>query len=133
MIEQDACQPRLGDRTRSDGVLTQRLRSAEPRRILCKGRRASNGRCWRIEVNGAGTHPLYQLLKREQPGLLGTQTIKWNFTRFVIDRQGNAILLVTGDVPHRYDEKPAIRALTALSVSSPPAAEGLFVSSTGSF
>lgn len=43
----------------------------------------------KIEVNGAGTHPLYELLKREKPGLLGTQAIKWNFTKFVIDRQGN--------------------------------------------
>jgi len=45
----------------------------------------------KIEVNGAGTHPLYQLLKREQPGLLGTQGIKWNFTKFVVDRHGKVV------------------------------------------
>jgi len=45
----------------------------------------------KIEVNGSGAHPLYQFLKREQPGLLGTQSIKWNFTKFVIDRQGEVV------------------------------------------
>ena len=45
----------------------------------------------KIEVNGAGTHPLFQLLKRERPGILGSQAIKWNFTKFVIDRQGKVV------------------------------------------
>src|SRR5277367_3348908 len=36
----------------------------------------------KIEVNGAGTHPLYAFLKKEKPGLLGSQGIKWNFTKF---------------------------------------------------
>ncbi len=42
----------------------------------------------KIEVNGANTHPLYQHLKAERPGLLGTQAIKWNFTKFLIARDG---------------------------------------------
>ncbi len=42
----------------------------------------------KIEVNGAQTHPLYQYLKQQQPGILGSQAIKWNFTKFLIDRQG---------------------------------------------
>jgi glutathione peroxidase len=42
----------------------------------------------KIEVNGAHTHPLYQYLKQQQPGILGSQAIKWNFTKFLIDRQG---------------------------------------------
>lgn len=41
----------------------------------------------KIEVNGANTHPLYQTLKEEAPGVLGTQAIKWNFTKFLVDRQ----------------------------------------------
>ena len=45
----------------------------------------------KIEVNGERAHPLYQLLKREAPGLLGTQAIKWNFTKFLVDRQGKVV------------------------------------------
>jgi glutathione peroxidase len=45
----------------------------------------------KIEVNGANTHPLFKTLKREAPGLLGTQAIKWNFTKFLIDR-GHRVL-----------------------------------------
>jgi glutathione peroxidase len=42
----------------------------------------------KIEVNGTGAHPLYQWLKRERPGVLGTEAIKWNFTKFLVDRSG---------------------------------------------
>lgn len=45
----------------------------------------------KIEVNGAGAHPLYQWLKQEAPGLLGTQSIKWNFTKFLIDPTGRVV------------------------------------------
>ena len=45
----------------------------------------------KIEVNGAGTHPLYQWLKSEKPGILGTERIKWNFTKFLINRQGEVV------------------------------------------
>jgi glutathione peroxidase len=40
----------------------------------------------KIEVNGANAHPLFKALKQEAPGLLGTEGIKWNFTKFLIDR-----------------------------------------------
>jgi glutathione peroxidase len=40
----------------------------------------------KIEVNGANAHPLFKALKQEAPGLLGTQAIKWNFTKFLVDR-----------------------------------------------
>ncbi len=43
----------------------------------------------KIEVNGPNTHPLYQLLKKQAPGLLGSEAIKWNFTKFLVDRSGN--------------------------------------------
>ncbi len=42
----------------------------------------------KIDVNGADTHPLYRLLKAEQPGVLGTEAIKWNFTKFLVGRDG---------------------------------------------
>jgi glutathione peroxidase len=45
----------------------------------------------RIEVNGPGTHALYQLLKSAKPGVLGTQRIKWNFTKFLVDREGTVV------------------------------------------
>ena len=45
----------------------------------------------KTEVNGEGTHPLYRVLKSEAKGLLGTQSIKWNFTKFLIDKAGNVI------------------------------------------
>ena len=45
----------------------------------------------RIDVNGPAAHPLYQFLTREKPGIFGTQPIKWNFTKFLIDRQGQPI------------------------------------------
>ena len=45
----------------------------------------------KIEVNGPGTHPLYQWLKHQAPGLLGTEGIKWNFTKFLVGRDGRVI------------------------------------------
>jgi glutathione peroxidase len=45
----------------------------------------------KIEVNGAGTHPLYQHLKSSKPGVLGTEGIKWNFTKFLVDRDGKVV------------------------------------------
>ena len=45
----------------------------------------------KIEVNGTSAHPLYRWLKSEQPGVLGTEAIKWNFTKFLIDRDGRVV------------------------------------------
>ena len=42
----------------------------------------------KIDVNGLHTHPLFEYLKSAAPGLLGTEAIKWNFTKFLIDRNG---------------------------------------------
>ncbi len=42
----------------------------------------------KIDVNGARTHPLFAALKRAAPGLFGTQAIKWNFTKFLVGRDG---------------------------------------------
>jgi glutathione peroxidase len=45
----------------------------------------------KIDVNGPDTHPLYQFLKSEKSGLLGTEAIKWNFTKFLVNRAGEVI------------------------------------------
>jgi glutathione peroxidase len=45
----------------------------------------------KVEVNGANAHPLYRWLKSEKAGVLGTAAIKWNFTKFLIDRTGNVV------------------------------------------
>ncbi len=45
----------------------------------------------KIEVNGDGAHPLYKFLKKQEKGLLGTEAIKWNFTKFLIDKKGNVV------------------------------------------
>jgi glutathione peroxidase len=45
----------------------------------------------KIKVNGESTHPLYQLLKAEAPGAFGTEAIKWNFTKFLVDRDGHVV------------------------------------------
>ena len=45
----------------------------------------------KVEVNGAQAHPLWQWLKAQAPGLLGTQGIKWNFTKFLVGRDGASV------------------------------------------
>lgn len=42
----------------------------------------------KVDVNGANAHPLFRFLTTALPGVLGTQPIKWNFTKFLVDRQG---------------------------------------------
>ena len=45
----------------------------------------------KIDVNGDHAAPLYKYLKQAKPGLLGSEAIKWNFTKFLIDRKGNVV------------------------------------------
>ncbi len=45
----------------------------------------------KIDVNGGDAAPLYQHLKKARPGLLGSEAIKWNFTKFLVDRKGNVV------------------------------------------
>ena len=45
----------------------------------------------KVDVNGEHTHPLFAYLKKEQKGLLGSEAIKWNFTKFLVDKKGNVI------------------------------------------
>ncbi len=45
----------------------------------------------KIDVNGAHTHPIYRILKASKRGILGTERIKWNFTKFLVDRNGSVV------------------------------------------
>ena len=45
----------------------------------------------KVDVNGSSAAPLYKYLKAEKPGLLGSEAIKWNFTKFLVDRNGNVL------------------------------------------
>jgi glutathione peroxidase len=54
----------------------------------------------KVEVNGGNADPFFKFLKHAKPGLLGLESIKWNFTKFLIDRQGNVVSR------HAPSEKP---------------------------
>lgn len=59
----------------------------------------------KIEVNGSGAHPLYQYLKKAQPGLFGSEAIKWNFTKFLVDREGQVLKrYAPGDTPEKIED-----------------------------
>ena len=45
----------------------------------------------KVDVNGEHTAPVYKYLKAEKPGLLGSEAIKWNFTKFLVDRKGHVV------------------------------------------
>ncbi len=64
----------------------------------------------KIEVNGSGADPFYRFLKKEKPGLFGSQSIKWNFTKFLIDRAGRVVArFAPTDKPDNI--RPAIEKL----------------------
>ena len=60
----------------------------------------------KTEVNGASAHPLYRWLKQAAPGVLGTEGIKWNFTKFLIDRNG--------EVLERYAPTTAVESIAPI-------------------
>ena len=45
----------------------------------------------KVDVNGADAHPLFSYLKQQAPGVLGSKAIKWNFTKFLVDQQGQVV------------------------------------------
>ena len=64
----------------------------------------------KIDVNGENTHPLYQWLKKEAKGLLGSESIKWNFTKFLVDAQGNVVKrYAPNDTPEKIEKDLARR------------------------
>lgn len=59
----------------------------------------------KIDVNGSGTHPLYAHLKSEKKGLLGSESIKWNFTKFLVDSEGAVVRrYAPNDTPEKISE-----------------------------
>lgn len=64
----------------------------------------------KVDVNGANAAPLFAFLKGQRPGLLGTEGIKWNFTKFLVDRRGQVVERFAPPVPPE-DLAPAIEAL----------------------
>ncbi len=68
----------------------------------------------KVDVNGDNAHPLFKQLKKDAPGLLGTEAIKWNFTKFLVGRDGKVFKRyapstkpeeLTGDIEKLLDEK----------------------------
>ena len=58
----------------------------------------------KVDVNGDKAAPLYRHLKQAKPGLLGTQAIKWNFTKFLVDRDGKVVArYAPNDTPESFD------------------------------
>ena len=64
----------------------------------------------KVEVNGENAHPLFKYLKDAKPGLLGTEKIKWNFTKFLIGRDGEPVARYAPQTKPEELEKP-IQAL----------------------
>jgi glutathione peroxidase len=59
----------------------------------------------KIEVNGENAHPLYQWMKKQAKGLLGSESIKWNFTKFLIDAEGNVVKrYAPNDTPEKIEK-----------------------------
>jgi glutathione peroxidase len=56
----------------------------------------------KIDVNGASTHPLYRFLKHAAPGVLGSEAVKWNFTKFLVGRDGKVLRrYASADAPEK--------------------------------
>jgi glutathione peroxidase len=65
----------------------------------------------KLDVNGDAAAPVYRYLKSERPGLLGTEAIKWNFTKFLVDRAGKVVArFAPNDTPESI-ERDVARAL----------------------
>lgn len=59
----------------------------------------------KVEVNGDNASPLFDWMKSEAPGLMGSKSIKWNFTKFLIDREGNVVRrYAPQDTPAKIDK-----------------------------
>jgi glutathione peroxidase len=66
----------------------------------------------KVEVNGPGAHPLYRHLKAERTGILGSEAIKWNFTKFLVDRNGEVLERFASSVTPAQIEKRILPLLT---------------------
>jgi len=70
----------------------------------------------KVQVNGGDAHPLYKFLKTEKKGLLGSEAIKWNFTKFLVDQDGHVVKrYAPQDSPESLEKdlKPLLQTLEA--------------------
>lgn len=67
----------------------------------------------KIDVNGPNAHPLYAWLKSQKAGILGSQSIKWNFSKFLVDREGRVIQRLGPTAKPESLRKEIVRALTS--------------------
>jgi glutathione peroxidase len=65
----------------------------------------------KIDVNGAKAHPLYEYLKSEAPGALGTKAIKWNFTKFLVNSRGEVVERYGSSTTPEQIDKDVAKAL----------------------
>lgn len=65
----------------------------------------------KIDVNGGAAHPLYKFMKRERPGFFGTESIKWNFTKFLVNREGAVVARFAPHTQPKALRKPIERLL----------------------
>lgn len=65
----------------------------------------------KINVNGEDTHPLYAFLKQQAKGILGTEAVKWNFTKFLVDNQGNVVTRFASTTTPEEIEKDIVKIL----------------------
>jgi glutathione peroxidase len=62
----------------------------------------------KVDVNGPDAHPLYKFLKSEAPGMLGSEAIKWNFTKFLVDQNGKVVKrFAPTDTPEKIEKQVA--------------------------
>jgi glutathione peroxidase len=66
----------------------------------------------KLEVNGAREHPLYAHLKSAAPGILGTEAIKWNFTKFLVSREGQVLRRYPPQAEPKSLEEDVAKALS---------------------
>ena len=77
----------------------------------------------KIDVNGSATHPLYKYFKHEAKGVLGSEAIKWNFTKFLVDKDGEVVKrYAPADTPQRHRKgrrRSALKREVARKITSP--------------
>jgi glutathione peroxidase len=67
----------------------------------------------KVDVNGANAHPLYNFLTKSAPGILGTEGIKWNFTKFLVDGTGKVVKRYASTTEPKEIERDIEKLLTA--------------------
>jgi len=70
----------------------------------------------KVDVNGGKTHPLWGFLKDKQRGILGTTLVKWNFTKFLVDKQGNVVKRYAPNTNPRTMEEDILAAFKSSSL-----------------